>query len=117
MGVQVRVLYHRDERHVVGPADVVVVKPNIGWDRTPEQAVNTDPQMVAEVVRLCRDARTKRVIVADCPVSKARAALPRSGIEQAARAAGARSSPTRTTATAWSRSPSAWAPGTCSSRS
>ncbi|MFH1862759.1 MAG: DUF362 domain-containing protein, partial [bacterium] len=29
----------------------VAVKPNIGWDRTPAQAANTDPDLVAAVVK------------------------------------------------------------------
>ena len=41
----------------VTPADVVVVKPNMGWDRTAAQGANTHPEVVAEVVRLCREAR------------------------------------------------------------
>jgi uncharacterized protein (DUF362 family) len=73
----------------VTPADVVVIKPNIGWDRTAAQGANTDPDVVAEVVRLCLAARPRRVIVADCPVRKSREALERSGILAAALAAGA----------------------------
>jgi uncharacterized protein (DUF362 family) len=73
----------------VTPADVVVVKPNIGWDRTPEQGANTHPDVVAEVVRLCLDARASRVIVSDCPVRRSRSAFERSGILAAASAAGA----------------------------
>ena len=34
----------------------VVVKPNIGWDRTPEQAANTHPDVVKAIVRQCLDA-------------------------------------------------------------
>jgi hypothetical protein len=45
--------------------DVVVLKPNIAWDRTPEQAANTNPDLVAEVVRQCWQAGAKRVIVTD----------------------------------------------------
>ena len=45
--------------------DVVVIKPNIAWDRTPEQAANTNPEVVAEVVRQCWQAGAKRVIVTD----------------------------------------------------
>jgi len=74
---------------LVSPADVVVVKPNIGWDRTPEQGANTHPQVVAEVVRLCREAGCRRVIVCDCPISTSRPALERSGILAAAAEAGA----------------------------
>lgn len=73
----------------VTPEDVVVVKPNVGWDRTPEQGANTHPEVVAEVVRLCREARPARIIVSDCPVRRSRAAFERSGILAAARAAGA----------------------------
>jgi uncharacterized protein (DUF362 family) len=73
----------------IGPEDVVVVKPNIGWDASAETGANTHPEVVAEVVRLVREARPKRVIVADCPVRKSRAAFIRSGIQAAALAAGA----------------------------
>jgi uncharacterized protein (DUF362 family) len=73
----------------VSSSDVVLVKPNMGWDRTPEQGANTHPDVIAEVVRLVRDVRPMRVIVSDCPVKKSRAAFVRSGIMAAALAAGA----------------------------
>jgi uncharacterized protein (DUF362 family) len=73
----------------VTPGDVVVVKPNIGWDSTPAQGANTHPDVVVEVVKACLDARAKRVIVTDCPVRKARAAFRKSGILRAAQAVGA----------------------------
>jgi uncharacterized protein (DUF362 family) len=73
----------------VSPSDVVVVKPNIGWDRNAEQGANTHPEVVAEVVRLCREAKARRVIVCDCPVKNARSAFERSGILAAANGAGA----------------------------
>jgi uncharacterized protein (DUF362 family) len=73
----------------IGADDVVVIKPNIGWDASAETGANTHPEVVAEVVRLVRDARPKRVIVADCPVRKSRAAFIRSGIQAAALGAGA----------------------------
>ncbi len=73
----------------IGPDDVVVVKPNIGWDASAETGANTHPEVVAEVIRLVREARPKRVIVADCPVRKSRSAFVRSGIQAAALGAGA----------------------------
>lgn len=73
----------------VRPQDVVVIKPNIAWDRTPEQAANTNPELVAEVARQCRDAGAKRVIVTDVSCNEARRCFHRSGIEAAARSAGA----------------------------
>jgi len=76
-------------RRFVRPQDVVVIKPNIAWDRTPEQAANTNPELVAEVVRQCRDAGAKRVIVTDVSCNEARRCFHRSGIDAAARSAGA----------------------------
>ncbi len=73
----------------VKPGETVLVKPNMGWDRTPEQGANTHPEVVAEVVRLCLEARAARVIVADVPVHDAARAAERSGIAAAARRAGA----------------------------
>ena len=75
--------------HFVRPQDVVVIKPNIAWDRTPEQAANTNPELVGEVVRQCRDAGAKRVVVTDVSCNEARRCFHRSGIEAAAREAGA----------------------------
>jgi uncharacterized protein (DUF362 family) len=69
--------------------DVVLVKPNIGWDRTPEQAANTNPEIVAEVVRQCLSAGAKKVIVTDVSCNDARRCFQRSGIAEAARSAGA----------------------------
>jgi uncharacterized protein (DUF362 family) len=73
----------------VSAGDTVVLKPNIAWDRTPEQAANTNPELVAEVVRLCRQAGAKRVIVTDVSCNEPRRCFMRSGIEAAARAEGA----------------------------
>ena len=76
-------------RHFIKTNDVVLVKPNIGWERTPEQAATTHPEVVAEVVRLCAEVGPRRLIVSDCPVSEARRCFERSGILRAATEAGA----------------------------
>ena len=73
----------------VSRQDVVVIKPNIAWDRTPEQAANTNPEVVAEVVRQCWQAGAKRVIVTDVSCNEPRRCFQRSGIQAAARAEGA----------------------------
>ena len=73
----------------VSRQDVVVLKPNMAWDRTPEQAANTNPDLVAEVVRQCWQAGAKRVIVTDVSCNDPRRCFLRSGIQQAARAQGA----------------------------
>jgi uncharacterized protein (DUF362 family) len=76
-------------RRFVSPHDVVALKPNIAWDRTPEQAVNTNPEVVAEVVRQCWQAGAKRVIVTDVSCNEPQRCFHRSGIQAAALAEGA----------------------------
>jgi len=71
-------------RRFVSRQDVVVLKPNIAWDRTPEQAANTNPDLVAEVVRQCWQAGAKRVIVTDVSCNEPRRCFHRSGIQAAA---------------------------------
>lgn len=73
----------------VSRGDIVVVKPNIGWDRRPELAANTNPEVVAEIVRLCLEAGAKKVKVFDRPVNDARRCYKQSGIADAAAKAGA----------------------------
>jgi uncharacterized protein (DUF362 family) len=76
-------------KRFVSRGDIVLVKPNIGWDRTPEQAANTNPDVVAEIVRQCLQSGAKRVIVTDVSCNEARRCFQRSGIAAAAQAAGA----------------------------
>jgi len=76
-------------RKFVSRGDVVVVKPNIGWDRTPEFAATTNPEVVSTVVRLCYEAGAKKVKVFDHTVSDPRRCYKQSGIADAAGAAGA----------------------------
>jgi uncharacterized protein (DUF362 family) len=73
----------------VSAEDVVVIKPNIGWERNVDQAANTHPAVVAEVTRTCLEVGPERVIVCDCPVSDPQRAFERSGILLAATEAGA----------------------------
>jgi len=76
-------------RRFISRGDIVVVKPNIGWDRTPAYAANTNPEVVETLVRLCLEAGAKKVKVFDHPVNDARRCYKQSGIADAARAAGA----------------------------
>jgi len=68
----------------------VTVKPNIGWDRKPELAGNTNPALVAEIVRECLRAGASEVIVFDHTCDEWRKCYTNSGIEAAAKAAGAK---------------------------
>jgi uncharacterized protein (DUF362 family) len=73
----------------VGKGDVVWVKPNIGWDRTPELAANCNPDVVAAVVRLCFEAGAKVVKVGDNPCDIAAKSYAASGIAAAVKPLGA----------------------------
>ena len=75
-------------RKFIARGDIVVVKPNIGWDRTPEYAANTNPEVVSAIVQLCYEAGAKKVKVFDRPVVDARRCYKQSGIADAAGAVG-----------------------------
>ncbi len=75
-------------RRFVKRGDVVWVKPNIGWDRKPEQAGNTNPQVVAALVALCLDAGAKAVKVGDYSVHAAVKTYETSGIGPAVKTLG-----------------------------
>ena len=68
----------------------VVVKPNIGWDKVPQLAGNTNPNLVAEIVRQCFSAGAKEVSVLDHTCDDWRKCYANSGIEAAAKKAGAK---------------------------
>jgi uncharacterized protein (DUF362 family) len=67
----------------VNPGEVVVVKPNMAWDRTPELAANAHPLVVRQVVELCLEAGAKQVKVLDHTCDDARKAYGASGIKAA----------------------------------
>lgn len=73
----------------ISRGDVVVLKPNIGWDRVPQQAANTNPELVKAVAQLCFEAGAKKVVVTDVSCNDARRCFMRSGIAGAADSVGA----------------------------
>ena len=74
----------------VKKGDTVVVKPNIGWARRPEQAADTNPEIVAEIVRLCDKAGASKIMVFDNTCNETKRCYRLSGIEKAAKEAGAK---------------------------
>jgi uncharacterized protein (DUF362 family) len=72
----------------VSPGEKVLLKPNAAWDRQPEQAANTNPAVVAAVVKLCFEARASEVWVTDVSVNDPYRSFARSGIEDAVKKAG-----------------------------
>mgnify|MGYP001105366291 CR=1 FL=1 len=66
----------------------VVVKPNAAWDTSVERAANTNPELVAAIVRDCLDAGASQVFVFDHTCDNWQRSYENSGIEAAVRAAG-----------------------------
>lgn len=96
MGGEPEVMYKRGiaamggMKAFVKKGQKVVVKPNIGWDKKPEFAANTNPQLVAAIVKDCLAAGAAEVVVFDHTCDEWQACYKNSGIEAAAKAAGAK---------------------------
>ena len=67
----------------------VTVKPNIGWDKTPELAGNTNPDLVTAIILACYEAGASTVQVFDNSCDNWQKSYESSGIEAAAKKAGA----------------------------
>ncbi|MBN1597748.1 MAG: DUF362 domain-containing protein [Bacteroidales bacterium] len=68
---------------IVRPNQTVVVKPNIGWDASPERGANTNPELVGEIVKQCLVAGAKKVTVFDNTCDEWTRCYKNSGIEKA----------------------------------
>jgi len=67
----------------VKKGQTVLVKPNIGWDRTPEQGANTHPELVGAIVKKAYEAGAARVVVFDHTCDEMKACYRNSGIKKA----------------------------------
>lgn len=70
-------------KNFVARGDKVVIKPNIGWDRTPEMAACTNPEVVQSLVEQALEAGAREVVVIDNTTNQARRCYIRSGILEA----------------------------------
>jgi len=66
----------------------VVVKPNIAWNRTVEQAANTHPDVVKALVKMCLQAGASQVVVIDNTCNPWNLTYVTSGMESAVKEAG-----------------------------
>jgi uncharacterized protein (DUF362 family) len=73
----------------VKKGQTVLVKPNIGWDAPPERGANTHPELIGHLVKLCLNAGAKSVSIFDNSCDQWQRTYANSGIEQAAKDAGA----------------------------
>jgi len=80
-------------RAFVKKGQKVVIKPNIGWDVPPERGGNTNPKLLARIIRQCYDAGAKEVYVFDHTCDNWQKTYATSGLERTAKDAGAKVAP------------------------
>ena len=68
----------------------VFIKPNIGWDRTPEFGATTNPLLVKRIIQHCFKAGAKEVYVSDHTIDNWINCYKNSGIERVSKEAGAK---------------------------
>jgi uncharacterized protein (DUF362 family) len=73
----------------ISKGDVVVIKPNISWARSPEMAASTHPQVLEAVVEQCQEAGAKKVRIADNTIHDARRCFALTGAGMVAKTTGA----------------------------
>jgi len=66
-------------RRFVKKGDIVVIKPNLGWDRKPEYAADTNPVVLKAIAEECLKAGAKKVKVFDNPCNDPRRCYENSG--------------------------------------
>jgi len=60
--------------------DVVVIKPNVAFDRPPALAATTHPEALRAVAKLCYEAGAAKVIIADNPINSPTGCFLKSGL-------------------------------------
>jgi uncharacterized protein (DUF362 family) len=76
--------------HFIQKGDVVLIKPNVAFDRSPKLGATTNPDVLAAIIRLVKDAGASEVRVADNPIESPESCFAKTGIADAAKAAGAK---------------------------
>lgn len=76
--------------NLVKRGDTVVIKPNIGWDRTPEQAANTHPLVIKTLAQYALDVGASQVKIFDRTCNEKRRCYVNSGMEEAIKKLGDR---------------------------
>ncbi len=77
-------------KRFVSKGDVVLLKPNVGFDRPPHIGATTNPEVLRWLIRLCNEAGAQRVVIADNPIESPQACFAKSKIKDVAEAEGAR---------------------------
>ena len=73
----------------IEPGDVVLIKPNVAFDRPPSLGATTRPETLEAVAVLCRRAGARKVVIADNPINHPEGCFFKSGLQEAAARSGA----------------------------
>jgi len=90
-----RTMFERGMQEIGGMArfvksgQTVVIKPNMSFDLSPEYGANTSPELVAAVVKQCKDAGARRILIIDHSLAHWERSSKNSGILEAAKREGA----------------------------
>lgn len=77
--------------HFIKPGDIVLVKPNVAFDRAPNLGATSNPELLEALIRLLlTDGRAQEVRVADNPIESPADCFEKSKVRQAAERAGGR---------------------------
>ncbi len=74
----------------IAKGDVVVIKPNVAFERAAPLGATSNPEVLAALIRAVRDAGAREVRVCDNPIESPESCFAKSGIQKAAVEAGAR---------------------------
>ncbi|MDI6733324.1 MAG: DUF362 domain-containing protein [Planctomycetota bacterium] len=75
--------------NLVKKGSVVVIKPNMAWERPPELAANTNPEVVSTVIKECFSAGAKKVKIVERTCNDPKRCYAMSGIEKVVKETGA----------------------------
>jgi len=76
--------------HFIHKGDVVLIKPNVAFDRSPKLGATSNPEVLAALIHLVREAGASEIRVADNPIESPESCFAKTGIGAAARGAGAK---------------------------
>lgn len=74
----------------VHAGDRVLIKPNLAWSRTPEQAACTSPEVLLAVIKACQEAGAAEVLVGDHACDSGAIVFDLSGAAEVCKQAGVR---------------------------
>jgi len=78
-------------QHYIKPGDIVLVKPNVAFDRSPNLGATSNPELLEQIVRmLLVDCRAQEVRVADNPIESPADCFAKSKVRYAAEVGGGR---------------------------